>query len=86
MAPILKLAVVASTASALAPASTPLVSRKLALQEFGIAAAGVLGGCFLGGCFGDVFGDGCRALGGGWGFDGGRVLADGEAEIGGIER
>ncbi len=47
MAPILKLAVVASTASALAPASTPLVSRKLALQEFGIAAAGVLGGATL---------------------------------------
>ena len=35
------------TASALAPASTPLVSRKLALQEFGIAAAGVLGGATL---------------------------------------
>ena len=47
MAPILKLAVVAGTASALAPASTPLVSRKLALQEFGIAAAGVLGGATL---------------------------------------
>ena len=34
---------VAASAAALAPASTPLVSRKLALQEFGIAAAGVLG-------------------------------------------
>ena len=49
MAP-LKLALVgslAASASALAPASTPLVSRKLALQEFGIAAAGVLGGATL---------------------------------------
>ena len=43
MAP-LKLALVAASAAALAPASTPLVSRKLALQEFGIAAAGVLAG------------------------------------------
>ena len=46
MAP-LKLALVAASAAALAPASTPLVSRKLALQEFGIAAAGVLGGATL---------------------------------------
>ena len=49
MAP-LRLALVgslAASASALAPASTPLVSRKLALQEFGIAAAGVLGGATL---------------------------------------
>ena len=42
-----KLALVAASAAALAPASTPLVSRKLALQEFGIAAAGVLGGATL---------------------------------------
>ena len=46
MAP-LKLALVAASAAALAPASTPLVSRKLALQEFGIPAAGMLGGATL---------------------------------------
>lgn len=50
MAP-LKLAIVGSLAasvSALAPASTPLVSRKLALQEFSVAAASIFGAATLG--------------------------------------